>query len=86
MLQPAAAAALRGHERAGKDVMADDYGRITGVPQNPDDYSRIMGVDATDEDRGRSYWRAKIKITVAMAVIGCGIILLGLLLQWLGWR
>jgi hypothetical protein len=25
--------------------MADEYGRITGVPHNPDDYSRMMGVE-----------------------------------------
>lgn len=58
--------------------MADDYGRITGVPQNPDDYSRIIGVEAKDDDFGRIYWRAKIKLAVAMAVVGCGIILVGL--------
>lgn len=64
--------------------MADDYGRIIGVPQNPDDYSRIMGVEAKDDDFGRIYWRTKIKLTVTMAVVGCGIFLVGWLLQWLG--
>jgi hypothetical protein len=64
--------------------MADEYGRITGVSHNPDDYSRIMGVEAKDEDFGHIYWRMKIKLAVAMAVVGCGIVLMGLLPQWLG--
>jgi hypothetical protein len=66
--------------------MADDYGRITGVRQDPDDYSRIMGVEAKDDDFGKIYWRARIKWAVAMAVVGCWIILTGLLLQWLKGR
>jgi hypothetical protein len=66
--------------------MADDYGRITGVRQSPDAYSRIMGVEAKDDDFEKIYWRGRIKWALAMAVVGCGIILAGLLLQWLGGR
>ncbi|MFC0505047.1 hypothetical protein [Micromonospora costi] len=62
--------------------MADEYGRIMGDPQNPDDYSRIMGAEAKNDDFGRIYWRTKIKLAVAMAVLGGGCILFGLLLQW----